>query len=60
MLKKYTLYFLSEMGIHSATCFVHLTKKHFSVIDAEKGTYAYVYDVANRPVKLTYGGVYAD
>ena len=31
-----------------------------SVIDAEKGTYAYVYDVANRPVKLTYGGVYAD
>lgn len=31
-----------------------------SVIDAEKGTYAYVYGVANRPVKLTYGGVYAD
>ena len=25
-----------------------------SVIDAEKGTYAYVYDDANRPVKLTY------
>ena len=25
-----------------------------SVIDAEKGTYAYVYDAANRPVKLTY------
>ena len=23
-----------------------------SVIDAEKGTYAYVYDAANRPVKL--------
>ena len=29
-----------------------------SVIDADDGTYAYVYDVANRPVKLTYGGVY--
>lgn len=22
--------------------------------------YSYVYDAANRPVKLTYGGVYAD
>ena len=31
-----------------------------SVIDADDGTYAYVYDAANRPVKLTYGGVYAD
>jgi len=25
-----------------------------SVIDADDGTYAYVYDDANRPVKLTY------
>ena len=31
-----------------------------SVIDADDGTYAYVYDDANRPVKLTYGGVYAN